>query len=96
MSAVGVQWEALLGQVGVVGHQEASHITNVGAGHVVGCHGALVAVGVHPPAQQVAVLQEQWMTSWCEGSTLGHTIMRCWQFCLENEQILPQLDLTSF
>jgi hypothetical protein len=57
VAAVWVEWEALLGQVGVVGHQEATHVTHVGAGHVVGCHRALVVVRVHPPAQQVAVLQ---------------------------------------
>lgn len=54
--AVRVQGQPLLGQVRVVRHQEASLGSHIGAGHEVWCVGALVVVGVNPPAQQVAVL----------------------------------------
>jgi hypothetical protein len=72
MAAVGVQGQPLLGQVGVSRHEEAALRANVGAGHKVGGVRALVVVGVHPPAQQVAVLQGR------QGQPLsveGHTLL---------------------
>lgn len=67
MAAVGVQGQALLGQVRVVRHQEAALRAHVGAGDVVGGHGAGVAVSVDPPAQQVPVLR---------GDTAGRATFR--------------------
>jgi hypothetical protein len=78
VAAVGVQWEALLGQLGVVGHQEATHVTHIGAGHVVGCHGALVVVRVHPPAQQVPVLQDSGVARGCGTQCVSRCERQVW------------------
>ena len=67
VAAVWVEGQALLGQVGVVRHQEAPLRAHVGAGHVVGGHRAGVVIGVHPPAQKVPVLQRGWEAGWAQG-----------------------------